>query len=78
LGLLLKACRLYDLAVAESINIALAINGADLIQDCTHVSAGIKIQIHVEFILIINSLYSSEMITVKSDMSKFSHLSYDL
>jgi hypothetical protein len=29
----------------------------------------------VEFILLINSLYSSE---VKSDMSKFSHMSYDL
>jgi hypothetical protein len=43
LRLLLKACNLYDLAQHESVQIALAIDGADLIRDRTHVSAGVNI-----------------------------------
>jgi len=43
LRLLLKACNLHDLAQRESVQIALAIDGADLIRDRTHVSAGVKI-----------------------------------
>jgi hypothetical protein len=43
LRLLLKACGLHELAKTESVNIALAIDGADLIRDRTHVSAGVKI-----------------------------------
>jgi hypothetical protein len=43
LRLLLKACGIHDLARSESIQIALAIDGADMIRDRTHVSAGVKI-----------------------------------
>ncbi len=43
LRLLLKACGLFELAQTESIQIALAIDGADMIRDRTHVSAGVKI-----------------------------------
>jgi hypothetical protein len=43
LTLLLKACGLYELAQRESIKIAFAIDGADMIQEWTHVSAGVKI-----------------------------------
>ncbi len=39
----MKARGLYDLVVTESNNVALAIDGANLIRDRTHVSAGIKI-----------------------------------
>jgi hypothetical protein len=43
LRLLLKACGLHDIAQTESVHIALAIDGADMIRDRTHVSAGVKI-----------------------------------
>jgi hypothetical protein len=43
LRLLLKASGLCELATTESVNIAFAIDGADLIRDRTHVSAGVKI-----------------------------------
>lgn len=43
LRLLLKACQLHDRATTESVKISLAIDGADLFKDRTHVSAGIKI-----------------------------------
>jgi hypothetical protein len=43
LRLLLKASGLHRIAMTESVNIALAIDGADLIRDRTHVSAGVKI-----------------------------------
>jgi hypothetical protein len=43
LRLLLKACGLHELATHESIQIALAIDGADMIYDQTHVSVGVKI-----------------------------------
>jgi hypothetical protein len=43
LRLLLKSCGLHDLAISESIQIALAIDGANMIRDRTHVSAGVKI-----------------------------------
>jgi hypothetical protein len=43
LRLLLKACNLHETAMNHSVSIALAIDGADLIRDRTHVSAGVKI-----------------------------------
>ena len=43
LRLLLKACGLHEVAIKESVSIALAIDGADMIRDRTHVSAGVKI-----------------------------------
>jgi hypothetical protein len=43
LRLLLKACKLDDLAVMHSIKIAVAIDGAEMFSTRTHVSSGIKI-----------------------------------
>lgn len=43
LRLLLKACKLHDLATRERVKISLSIDGADLFRDRTHVSAGVKI-----------------------------------
>jgi hypothetical protein len=43
LRLLLKACNLHDLVTRDSVKIAMSIDGADLVCDRTHVSAGIKI-----------------------------------
>ena len=43
LRLLLKACQLHEIAGNSSVSIALAIDGADLVRDHTHVSAGVKI-----------------------------------
>ncbi len=43
LRFLLKACHLHDLATKEPVKISLAIDGADLFHDRTHVSAGVKI-----------------------------------
>jgi hypothetical protein len=43
LRFLLKACQLHDLAQSNSVKVSLAIDGADLFKDRTHVSAGIKI-----------------------------------
>jgi hypothetical protein len=41
--LLLKSCNLHELATKESGKISMSIDGADLVRDRTHVSAGIKI-----------------------------------
>ncbi len=38
----MKACGLHKVAVYESVSIALAIDGADIIRDRAHVSAGVK------------------------------------
>jgi hypothetical protein len=43
LRFLLKACQLHDLAAKEPVKISLAIDGADLFHDRSHVSAGLKI-----------------------------------
>jgi hypothetical protein len=43
LRLLLKATNLHELARTESVKISMSIDGADLVRDHTHVSAGIKI-----------------------------------
>jgi hypothetical protein len=41
--LLLKACHLHDLAITSSVKVAITVDGADLFNDRTHVSTGIKI-----------------------------------
>lgn len=41
--MLLKACDLHNRATRERVKISLAIDGADLFKDRTHVSAGVKI-----------------------------------
>jgi hypothetical protein len=41
--LLLKACKLHDLATTSSVKVALTVDGADLFKGRMHVSTGIKI-----------------------------------
>jgi hypothetical protein len=41
--LLLKAYHLHDLAITSSVKVAITVDGADLFNDLTHVSTGIKI-----------------------------------
>jgi len=41
--LLLRACKLHDLATTASVKVALTVDGADLFKGRTHVSTGIKI-----------------------------------
>jgi hypothetical protein len=43
LCLLLKACNLHEHATQVSVKLALSIDGANLVRDCTHVSCGIKL-----------------------------------
>jgi hypothetical protein len=43
LRLLLKACNLHERATRVSVKVAMSVDGADLVRDRTHVSAGMKI-----------------------------------
>ena len=43
LRLLLKACKLHELATTTSVKLAITVDGADLFKGRTHVSTGIKI-----------------------------------